>query len=252
MRTKMTKRILLATTALSVSCFGILWAPDANLALAEELASSAKTPPSWCAAVTGTAPDNANICGRVVDVIVEHLGIDRSAVSANARFIDDLGADSLDTVELVMAFEEEFNISIADDEAEKCATVSAAMKLILDKVAGHAGLPTPKPSRETLTALTNANINTMLDAQNPAVVFFWASWCGPCKQIDPSLEEIAAEMDGKVIFFKVNIDDAPEVAAAYKVKSIPALMIFHKGKVADVSVGAKSKSALKNWITSAS
>lgn len=246
----MTKGWLRATTALSVSCFGILWASNTNLAFAKEPVSSANAP-AWCAGVGGPATDTADICGRIVNIVVNHLGVDRSKVSQNASFIDDLGADSLDTVELVMAFEEEFNITITDEEAEKCPTISTAMKLILDKVAGHAGLSRPKPARETLTALTDANIKTMLEVKNPAVVFFWASWCGPCKQIDPSLEEIAAEMDGKVTFFKVNIDENPEVAATYKVRSIPTLMIFHKGKATDISVGAKPKTALKNWIASA-
>lgn len=142
----MTKRRLRATTALSVSCFGILWASNTDLAFADEPASSANAP-AWCVGVTAPAPDAANICGRIVKVVTEHLGIDRSAVSPNARFVEDLGGDSLDVVELVMAFEEEFNVSISDAEAEKCPTISDAVKLIHDKVAGNAGLPKPKPAK---------------------------------------------------------------------------------------------------------
>ena len=70
------------------------------------------------------------IAERVKKIIVEHLGVDAAKVQDNANFIDDLGADSLDTVELVMAFEEEFGTEIPDDEAEKIATVQDAVNYI--------------------------------------------------------------------------------------------------------------------------
>ena len=65
---------------------------------------------------------------KVVDIIVEHLGVDRGQVTPKASFIDDLGADSLDTVELVLAFEEEFDITIPDEEAEQITTVGDVIK----------------------------------------------------------------------------------------------------------------------------
>jgi acyl carrier protein len=68
-----------------------------------------------------------NIADRVKKIVVEHLGVDESKVSESASFIDDLGADSLDTVELVMAFEEEFGVEIPDDAAEKILTVKDAI-----------------------------------------------------------------------------------------------------------------------------
>jgi acyl carrier protein len=68
-----------------------------------------------------------NIAERVKKIVVEHLGVDESKVSESASFIDDLGADSLDTVELVMAFEEEFGVEIPDDAAEKILTVKDAI-----------------------------------------------------------------------------------------------------------------------------
>ncbi len=67
---------------------------------------------------------------KVKEIIVDQLGVDADQVTAEASFIDDLGADSLDQVELVMAFEEEFNIEIPDDEAEKIKTVSSAIEYI--------------------------------------------------------------------------------------------------------------------------
>lgn len=91
----------------------------------------------------------------------------------------------------------------------------------------------------------------VLDAAEPVVVDFWAEWCGPCKMIAPSLEEISQEMGGKVKIVKVNIDDNPDIAAQYGVRSIPTLAMFKKGEVADLKVGASPKSALSSWISSA-
>ena len=73
---------------------------------------------------------------RVKKIVVEHLGVDADKVTEQASFIDDLGADSLDTVELVMAFEEEFDIEIPDDAAEHIQTVGDAVKFIDEKSAG--------------------------------------------------------------------------------------------------------------------
>ena len=75
------------------------------------------------------------IAERVKKIVVEHLGVEEAKVSENASFIDDLGADSLDTVELVMAFEEEFSVEIPDDAAEKIATVKDAIDFISSKKA---------------------------------------------------------------------------------------------------------------------
>ena len=72
----------------------------------------------------------SDIAERVKKIVVEHLGVDEDKVTENASFIDDLGADSLDTVELVMAFEEEFNVEIPDDAAEKIQTVGDAITFI--------------------------------------------------------------------------------------------------------------------------
>ena len=72
----------------------------------------------------------SDIAGRVKKIVVEHLGVDEGKVSEGASFIDDLGADSLDTVELVMAFEEAFGIEIPDEDAEKIATVKDAVEYI--------------------------------------------------------------------------------------------------------------------------
>ena len=75
----------------------------------------------------------SDIPERVKKIVTEHLGVESDAVADNASFIDDLGADSLDTVELVMAFEEEFSVEIPDDAAEKITTVKDAIKFIEDQ-----------------------------------------------------------------------------------------------------------------------
>ena len=77
----------------------------------------------------------SDITDRVKKIVIEHLGVDAAKVTDNASFIDDLGADSLDTVELVMAFEEEFSVEIPDDAAEKIITVKDAVDYITQKKA---------------------------------------------------------------------------------------------------------------------
>ncbi|MCR4268895.1 thioredoxin [Nitratireductor sp. ZSWI3] len=88
----------------------------------------------------------------------------------------------------------------------------------------------------------------VLQAAEPVVVDFWAEWCGPCKMIAPALDEISRELDGKVKIAKLNIDENPEIAAQYGVRSIPTLMLFKNGEVADMKVGAAPKTALSAWI----
>jgi thioredoxin 1 len=90
----------------------------------------------------------------------------------------------------------------------------------------------------------------VLDSDKPVVVDFWAEWCGPCRMIAPALEELAAEMPG-VKIAKVNIDENPELAAQFGVRSIPTLLMFKGGQVASNMVGAAPKSRLSSWIASA-
>ena len=86
--------------------------------------------------------------------------------------------------------------------------------------------------------LTNENFDAeVLQSGLPVLVDFWATWCGPCMMLGPTVAEVAAEYAGRVKVGKVNVDNAPELAARYGITSIPALLLFRKGEVAKTSVG---------------
>jgi len=91
----------------------------------------------------------------------------------------------------------------------------------------------------------------VLKASGPVVVDFWAEWCGPCRMISPTLEEISNSLNGKVTILKLNVDENPATAAKYGVMSIPTLMLFKGGQLASRQVGAAPKQKLEQWITGA-
>ena len=91
---------------------------------------------------------------------------------------------------------------------------------------------------------------SVLQSDEPVLVDFWAEWCGPCKMIGPSLEEISDELAGKVVIAKINIDENPDAPGQYGVRGIPTMILFKNGEAAATKVGAAPKSALKGWIES--
>jgi thioredoxin 1 len=90
----------------------------------------------------------------------------------------------------------------------------------------------------------------ILKPKGLVMVDFWAEWCGPCKMIAPTVEELAGEYDGRVKICKLNTDENPEVASRYQIMGIPTLLFFRDGKVVDKVVGAASKKQFKEKIDS--
>jgi thioredoxin 1 len=108
---------------------------------------------------------------------------------------------------------------------------------------------TVQDSKTMSKAVTDATFDTdVLKAKEPVLVDFWAEWCGPCRAIAPSLEELGAEFAGKLDIVKVNIDENPQTPSQFGVRGIPTLILFKDGKPAATQVGAAPKSALKAWI----
>lgn len=98
--------------------------------------------------------------------------------------------------------------------------------------------------------VTNTNIEEILAGNQPVMIDFWAVWCGPCKMLSPTVDEVADEYEGKAVVAKCNVDEADEIAMNYRVRNIPTLLFFKGGELKERLVGVVSKKEIADILDS--
>ena len=96
-----------------------------------------------------------------------------------------------------------------------------------------------------------SNFQTLIDSNEPTLVDFWAEWCGPCQMMNPIINELATDYEGKAKITKVNVDNASEISIKYGIRNIPTILLFKNGEVIDKVVGTTTKNELSKLIDKA-
>ena len=145
--------------------------------------------------------------------------------------------------------------------------IASAVFLTWDRLAAKKASRRNKRAAQTVThsAHTRKEMTTMAEAlhldedsfdsevlqsDKPALIDFWAPWCGPCQMMGPTIDKLAGEYEGKAVVGKINVDDTPDLASKYGIRSIPALLFFKDGEVVDQLVGVQSEDVLKEKLDS--
>lgn len=102
--------------------------------------------------------------------------------------------------------------------------------------------------KNVLTVTDNNFDAEVLKSNVPALVDFWAEWCGPCKALGPTIDELGDAFAGKVKVFKMNVDENPDVPAKYRIRGIPTLLLFKDGELVDQLVGAHPKATIQQML----
>ena len=110
----------------------------------------------------------------------------------------------------------------------------------------NGGLKMEENMPNTPLQVTDADIETHIKKYETIVIDFWAPWCGPCRMVSPVIDELAKDMQGKIVFGKLNVDENQQTSMKYNIMSIPTLLVFKNGDMVDRIVGALPKDALKN------
>ena len=112
-------------------------------------------------------------------------------------------------------------------------------------------MPTKTEQQSLTVKLTEANFGELSSGDKPLFVDFWATWCGPCRVMDPVVERLAAKYSDRVVFGKVNVDEEINISSRYEVFSIPTFMVFRGGQPMDTVIGAVGEPSLERLLMSA-